>query len=200
LGYLFEDYVGRQFATLPDTRVEPEVEYHHGKDRMDTTDWFVVLDDVVLLVEAKAGILPAAGRVGDDSLTKMMTRTVGKAIKQINRTHALIKSGAAEVAHIPNDRPFLGLVATLDPWYMANSFLGRQVLPPCDVPVTVCSSREIESLVSIGQRPPIGPILTEIMADPGRSTWSLGIALKAHQLADDRNPLLDRAWKQYPFN
>ncbi|MFI7596725.1 hypothetical protein [Actinoplanes sp. NPDC049681] len=200
LGYLFEDYVGRQFATLPDARVEPEVEYHRGKDRMDTTDWFVVLDDVVLLVEAKAGILPAAGRAGDDSLTTMMTRTVGKAIKQINRTLALIKAGAPEVAHIPNDRPLLGLVATLDPWYMANSFLGRQVLPTCDVPVTVCSAREIESLVSIGQRLPVGPILTEIMADSGRSTWSLGIALKPHQLADDRNPLLDQAWKQYPFN
>ncbi|MGN9812573.1 hypothetical protein ACTMSW_24870 [Micromonospora sp. BQ11] len=200
LGYLFEDYVGRQFTTVPGASVEPEVEYHRGKDRMDTTDWFIVFDDVVLLVEAKAGILPAAGRAGDDSLATMMTRTVGKAIKQINRTHALIKSGAPEVAHIPHDRPILAMVATLDPWYMANSFLGREVLPTCDVPVTVCSARDIEFLVGIGQRTPVGPILAEIVTDPDRSTWSLGIALKPYRLADDRNPLLDQAWKQYPFN
>ncbi|RAO29972.1 hypothetical protein PSN13_05171 [Micromonospora saelicesensis] len=200
LGYLFEDYVGRQFATVPDASVEPEIEYHRGKDRMDTTDWFIVFDDAVLLVEAKAGILPAAGRAGDDSLTTMMTRTVGKAIKQINRTHALIKSGAPEVVHIPNDRPILAMVATLDPWYMANSFLGHEVLPTCDVPVTVCSARDIEFLVSIGQRTPVGPILTEIVTDPERSTWSLGIALKPYRLTNDRNPLLDQAWKQYPFN
>lgn len=200
LGYLFEDYVGRQFATVPGVSVEPEVEYHRSKDRMDTTDWFIVLDDVVLLVEAKAGILPAAGRAGDNSLTTMMTRTVGKGIKQINRTHALIQSGAPEVAHIPNDRPILGIVATLDPWYMANSFFGRKVLPACDVPVSVCSARDIEFLVSIGQRTAVGPILTEIISDSDRSTWSLGIALKPYRLADDRNPLLDQAWKQYPFS
>jgi hypothetical protein len=119
---------------------------------MDTNDWFIVFDDVVLLVEAKAGILRAGARAGDDSLTEMMTRTVGKAIKQINRTYELIRTGAAEVADIPRDLPILGIVATLDPWYMANSFLGRNVLPACDVPVTVCSVREIEFLVSLGQR------------------------------------------------
>ncbi|MFI6332873.1 hypothetical protein ACIBBG_31780 [Micromonospora chersina] len=200
LGYLFEDYVGRQFATVPDASVEPEVEYHRGRERMDTTDWFIVFDDVVLLVEAKAGILPAAGRAGDASLTSMMTRTVGKAIKQINRTHVLIRSGAPEVAHIPNDRPILAMVATLDPWYMANSVFGREVLPTCDVPLTVCSARDIEFLVGIGQRTPVGPILTEILADSDRSSWSLGIALESYRVAGDRNPLLDQAWKRYPFN
>jgi len=81
MGYLFEDYVGRQFATVPGVTVEPGVEYHRGKDRMDTTDWSIILDDAVLLVEAKAGRLKARARAGDDSLAEMMTRTVGKAIR-----------------------------------------------------------------------------------------------------------------------
>ncbi|WP_238006124.1 hypothetical protein KZZ52_51720 [Dactylosporangium sp. AC04546] len=200
LGHMFEDYVGRQFATMPGVTVEPEVEYRRGNDRMDTTDWFIVMDDAVLLVEAKAGILKAGARAGDDSLTQMMTRTVGKAIKQINRTHGLIRAGAPEVAHIPNDRPILGMVATLDPWYMANSFFGRKVLPVCDVPITVCSAREVEYLVGIGQRAPVGPILREVLDDADRPAWSLGTALQPYHLKCDRNPLLDQAWKRYPFN
>jgi hypothetical protein len=96
-----------------------------------------------------------------------MTRTVGKAIKQINRTHELIRSGAVEVAHIPHDRPILGMVATLDPWYMANSFLGRQVLPACDVPVTVCSAREIEFLVNIPIPTGRGPLPAYLASPKG---------------------------------
>jgi hypothetical protein len=83
---------------------------------------------------------------------------------------------------------------------MANSYFGRKALPTCDVPVTVCSAREIEFLVSIGQRTPVGPILAEIVTDAERSEWSLGIALQPYHLAGDRNPLLHQAWKQYPFN
>jgi hypothetical protein len=92
------------------------------------------------------------------------------------------------------------MVATLDPWYMANSFLGRKALPACDVLVTMCSAREIESLVGLGQRVPVGPMLREVMGDAERSLWSLGLALQPHHLEGDRNPLLDQAWKEYPFN
>jgi hypothetical protein len=83
---------------------------------------------------------------------------------------------------------------------MANSILGRDALPACDVPVTICSARDVEFLVGIGQRTPIGPIITEIMADPDRSTWSFGLALEPCEQPGDRNPLLDQAWGQHPFS
>lgn len=197
MGYLFEDYIGRQLGTLSAARVEPEVEYHRGKDRVDTTDWFVVFDDMVLLVEAKAARLKAGARAGDDSLTEMMKRTVGKAIKQVNRTHALIRSGAGEVSHIPRDRPILALVVTLDPWYIADSDEARKLLPACEVSFAVCSVRELEQLVSVGQRRPLGPILQEIVGQPERA---FGAALKLHSVPGDRNPALDEAWQKYPFN
>lgn len=197
MGYLFEDYVGRQLATLPAARIEPAVEYHRGKDRVDTTDWFVVLDDVVLVVEAKAARLKAGARAGDDSLTEMVKRTVGKAIKQINRSYGLMQAGAAEVSHLPKDRPVLALVATLDPWYITDSAPARELLPECDVPFAVCSVRELEMLVSVGQRKPLGPVLREIIGNPEHA---FGAALKPHCLPADRNPALDDAWKKYPFN
>jgi hypothetical protein len=54
LGELHEDYVGRQFATLPAVSVHPEVVYREGRQEAKSIDWFVVFDDLVLLVETKA--------------------------------------------------------------------------------------------------------------------------------------------------
>ena len=73
--------------------------------------------------------------------------------------------------HIPKDLPMLGLVATLDPWYMANS-MAREFLPATDIPTMVASVREVEHLVGIGQRRPVSGVLSEIMRpDDERQTW-----------------------------
>jgi hypothetical protein len=94
----------------------------------------------------------------------------------------------------------LGLVATLDPWYMANS-MAREFLPATDIPTMVASVREVEHLVGIGQRRPVSGVLSEIMR-PGdeRRTWELGTALGAFDESADRNPLLDSAWARLPFH
>lgn len=47
VGNLFQAYVGRQLAQLPDATVHPEVFY--GGNR--SVDWFAVWDDVVVLIE-----------------------------------------------------------------------------------------------------------------------------------------------------
>lgn len=100
---------------------------------------------------------------------------------------------------MPIDRPILGLIATLDPWYMANS-LAREFLPKTDIPTTVASAREIEALVAVGQRRPASQILMEIMSeDNERRMWELGTALKQYGEHGDENPLLQQAWRRYPF-
>jgi hypothetical protein len=131
----------------------------------------VVFDDLVLLVEAKAKRTPAAARAADLTAQDTYQATLGKAFKQINRTYRALQGRVAAFDHIPKDLPMLGLVATLDPWYMANS-MAREFLPATDIPTMVASVREVEHLVGIGQRRPVSGVLSEIMRpDDERQTW-----------------------------
>lgn len=199
MGKLLEDYIGRQLAALPNAEVHPEVTYTEKKDVIDSVDWIVVFDDLVLLVEAKATRTPAAARAADVTAQDTYQATLGKAFKQINRTYQALQAKVPAFDHIPADRPVLGLVATLDPWYMANS-LARGFLPTTDITTMVASARELEHLVAIGQRRSVSGVLSEIMR-PGdeRQTWELDTALEAFAGPADRNPLLEEAWGRLPF-
>jgi hypothetical protein len=137
-------------------------------------DWIVVFDDLVLLVEAKATRTRAATRAADVTAQDSYQATLGKAFNQINRTYRALQVRVAGFDHIPKDLPVLGLVATLDPWYMANS-MAREFLPATDIPTMVASVREVEHLVGIAQRRSVSGVLSEIMrADDERRTWKLG--------------------------
>jgi hypothetical protein len=200
MGELLEDYIGRQFASVPGVDVHPEVTYTEKKDVIKSVDWIMVFDDLVLLVEAKATRTPAAARAADVTAQATYQATLGKAFKQINRTYRALQAKVQAFDHIPKDRPILGLVATLDAWYMANS-MAREFLPMTDVPTMVASAREVEHLVGIGQRRPLSGVLTEIMRpDDERRTWELGTALRAFDEPGDRNQLLDQAWARLPFD
>jgi hypothetical protein len=199
MGELVEDYVGRQFTALPEATVLPEIKYQEGKNTVKSVDWIVVFPDLILLVEAKATRVSAGARAGSESAKETYERTLGKALSQISRTYRAIQAGVPEFADIPTDRPVLGLVATLDPWYMANS-LAREFLPKTEIPIMVASVREIEALVSIGQRRSASQILTEIMAaGDERQKWELETALRPYSEYGDANPLLHQAWRRYPF-
>lgn len=199
MGHLFEDYAGRQLQTLPDVTVHPEIAYKKGKDRLDGVDWIVVADDAVFLVEAKATRVPAAARAGEVSTKDALKRTLGKAFEQISRTYQAIRAGLPEFSAIPTDRPILGLVTTLDHWYIANSGLARNLLPEPDVPTLVASVGALEHLVAIGQRRAASTILAEILADNERRTWDLATTLADFTELGDDNPILRQAWERYPF-
>ncbi|WP_203818964.1 hypothetical protein [Paractinoplanes ferrugineus] len=199
LGYLHEDYVGRQFATVPDAQVYPEIMYRERKQQVASTDWFVVFDDLVLLIETKATRSPLAARAADITVQDAYGKTLGEAFSQLGRTLDKIRAKAPEFADIPTDRPFIGLVATLDPWYFANS-LGRTFLPTPALPTLVAPLRDIEHLISIGQRRSVSAILQEILAaGDERQTWELGTALQNYSVPGDRNPLLEEAFNRLPI-
>jgi hypothetical protein len=199
MGHLFENYVGRQLQTLPDATVYPEIQYNQGKDALTGVDWIVVAKDAVLLVEAKATRVPAPARAGQATIKDTLKRTLGKAFDQINRTYQAIRSGVPEFSAIPTDRPFLGLVTTLDHWYFANSGLTRNLLPEPDIPTLVAWVGALEHLIAIGQRRTASTILAEILDDEDRRTWDLTTALAGYTETGDDNPVLRQAWKQYPF-
>lgn len=90
VGDLFEQYIGRQLATIPNAQVHPEILYDNGSKR--SVDWIVVCDDVVILVEVKS-VRPteAVRRLGKTSEAGAeLRRMLGRAYKQLEKSDALI--------------------------------------------------------------------------------------------------------------
>lgn len=195
LGVLFQAYVGAQLGQLGEVQIIPEVRYD-GDQR--SVDWFMVWPDMVVLVEAKSTRLTQPARMGREALRADVERAIGKAFKQIERTATLVRGRHRAFSHIPADREIVGLVATLEPYFLANSPLLHQFLPALSVPTTIAAVREVERLVGIGLRRPLPPLLREVLGDPERRTWDISIALREVE-RDARNPLLDEAWKELPW-
>ncbi|TWF92357.1 hypothetical protein FHX80_12677 [Streptomyces brevispora] len=194
LGDLFEAYVGRQLALLPETTVEPEIIY--GQNQARSVDWIVVLEELVLLVEVKSVRPTAHLRLATEQRVSEVQRMLGRAFEQIDNTAALISSGRREFAGVPAGRPVHGLVVTMEPFHIVNAPGQRPHLPDTTVPVTVCSISELENLVTITDAP-LGQLLLERAGDAQRSTYALREALSGHTHA--RNAVLDAGWDSYPW-
>jgi hypothetical protein len=196
MGMLFEQYVGRQLASLPDVAVHPEVEYERGRK---TVDWFVVPNEgPVLLVEAKATPPRVAGYRDLEVMSTDVTRAVGKAYEQIARSADLLKSGHASLRHIPNDRGLRGLAVTLEPYRMVNDHVSREGLPDPGIPTLACSAKELEDLVTVGQAEPAVALLASILDDEERRTWDLTASLGDWDTGI-HNPILEEAWLSFPW-
>jgi hypothetical protein len=195
VGPLVEAYVGRQLETVPGAAVHPEIIYDGGKR---SADWFVVLDDLVLIVEAKATRLPIGARAGDETVAASLLRTVGKGIGQVNRSAEHIRSAHPSFSHIPRDRPQVGMVATLEPYYTANGSHARSVLPNPDIPLIVASLREVERLVAVAQREPLADVINRIALDPKLSRWNLSSSL-SNLYEVPPNALIQAVWQHIPF-
>ena len=196
-GRMFETYIGMQLSQLlDDVSVHGETVY--GGDQRGV-DWIIVWPDLVVLVEVKSSRLTLSARMGMPQMGDDFDRAIGKAFRQVDRTAAMIQSEHRAFAHVPHDRPIIGLVVTLEPFWIANSPLARSVMttPEPRVPTLVASAREVERLVSVALASPVAPVLTALTLDHERRTWSLGAALQ--DLPSERNPLLDAAWARYPW-
>jgi hypothetical protein len=201
MGELLEDYTGRQLREIPDSVTLPEIIYQQGKKQLKSVDWIVIFDNLVLLVEAKATRARLAARAGSEALEENIRKTLGHAFDQIDRTREAIMANVAEFTRVPKDRPFIGIVATLDPWYLANSPWMRELLPSVHTPTIVASIREIEHLVGFGKNESVSLLLRQLM-DPSdyRHGWDLGGAITRTQKAEPTNTLLDKVWESYPFS
>jgi hypothetical protein len=194
VGVLCQDYVGRQLRLIPGAEVLPEIFYD---DDQRSVDWFVVFENLVVLVEVKATRMTHLGRMGANKLSDDLDRCIGKAFKQVRRTEKLLEDRHPAFAEIPAERPRIAIVGTLEPYWAANSPFVAEFLPEPTIPTTVASVREIEHLVDVlatvgGPGP-----LTDVLDDPQRQTWNLANALPDIEVP--KNPILDSAWERLPF-
>jgi hypothetical protein len=199
LGVLFEHYIGRQLKLIDGARVEPEIVFGKGGGSK-SVDWFVVLPNLVILVEVKSRRLGPAARAGDAMLLESLSETLGGAKKQLSRTVQRLAAHDPAFAHIPIDRPMLGLIVTAEPYYTAPSYLldhdvaliaGGSLL---DVPVAAASARDIESLVTHGAN--VSPMLLAAMNSKAGGVVSLRDMGKA---PGTENPILLNAWNSYQW-
>lgn len=152
LGRLFEAYVGRLLHLIADVDVYPEIVYRLPKKQSGkSVDWIVVFPHLVLLVEAKARRSTEALRLGGAGAGAALQQTFDKGNAQLDTTFELINNGAPEFAHIPTDRPIIGIVVTLDDFHVANSALHLPMYSPAKrLPSLAVCADELEGIVGLG--------------------------------------------------
>lgn len=199
LGALTQHYVGKQLRSIDAAvAVHPEVTYREGRQEMLSVDWFIDLPSVLVLVEVKSARFGLLERAGFGSYQAKVEALLNKASRQLTRSADGIDEGRPEFAHLPKDKPRIGIVVTGEPYYLGNSPWFRELIAsPPPFPVLVASLREIEHLCQL-ELPDLEQQLTIIASDPEKSTWSLGTALPQGLKVRD-NAVLRRAWTAYPW-
>ncbi|WP_406131660.1 hypothetical protein [Streptomyces sp. NBC_00989] len=152
---------------------------------------------LVLLVEVKSGLPTAQLRLGPKDFATDLNKKLGKAVEQIDRSAALIEERRSEFMHIPNDRPVLGMVVTMDTYYLVHAPEFRSVLPESTVPTPVTAIGELEDAVTVTDTG-----LATILIDGARAGsaggWWVRADLAGHATVP-LNPILEQAWAVYPF-
>lgn len=191
LGIVFERYVGMQLRLCNPIGVSDERKYGNSK----SVDFIAVFERAVLLVEAKATPLTLLARAGQDKLSEDIRRAPGKAQGQIENTAALIRDRHTAFSDIPADRPMVGLIVTMEPYYACDiatvfSESGRTI------PICLSSARELEDLMSLstGQ---VDAILASVASDSARRSWTISEVMQGTPIG--HNAILESAWRSYPF-
>jgi hypothetical protein len=114
-------------------------------------------------------------RVGTDSAEPEAQRVLSKAVGQINRTAQLIRERHPALDQVPDDRPLVGIVVTMEPFFAINSPFLRDWLPKADVTMTIASVAALEHLVDLDEA--LGDVRLDKLDGPDTAGWSLGSLL-----------------------
>ena len=194
LGARVEQYVGRQLRLIAGDHVAGEITYGKGDK---SVDWIWVTDRAVVLVECKSARMTLGAKAADASLGTVIARSLGKAREQIDRTAKLIHNRHSAFAHIPDDRPVMGLIVTAEPFYFGNAGILPEYGARGSTPTQVASLRELEYFVCLEAGEAID-LLQSALADTEKRTWALASVMKDLR-ALGKNPILEAAWNHYQY-
>lgn len=198
LGHLTEHYVGRQLRSItPGPDLHPEIVYREGRDELKSIDWFLVFPSVVIMFEVKSARFGLLERAAFGDYQDKVKALLNKATEQLDRSSQALAACNPAFAHVPRDRPRIGIIVTNEPYYLANSPLVREMLTEVPFPTLTASLRDIEFLVTL----PLNEVERQLVAianDRERSTWNLGNSLDA-SARSKRNVILQDAWEAYPW-
>jgi hypothetical protein len=185
LGELFQAYVGRHLNLISGVEVHPEIVY--GKNRARSVDWIVIFPNLVLMVEAKSARPTQALRSGAQGAAAALQKAFNKANNQLETTFDLIVARVPEFAHIPVDRPIVGIIVTLEDFHLANSPLHVPMYSASNkLPTMAVSVDELEGIVCLGGA--TEAFLHEHVRTAHRRQTNLREALSRHKIP--ANPIL----------
>lgn len=165
LGARVQAYTGRQLRHSGEHTVIEEFRWHQNKrGGVDSSDWFLVTPQVTVLIECKSARMGYTAKAGTLGGVKQANEILGRAFDQLKANADQIKAENPAYAHIPADRPLIGLVVTAEPFHTANSAVVRERLPDPEIPVMTISLRELEVLAAISPSQ-LGSALQAIAAD-----------------------------------
>ena len=199
LGGAIERYVGELMQDIEGAGVAPEVVY--GPNGEKSADWFLVLPDLLVLVEVKAfrptlRVMIAARDYEDDFELRF-----AKAAGQIASTSGLLDDDAA-FSHLPTHLRRIGLIVTGEPFYLSNQKFVQNHQRSTPIPTLVGSLVDMERLTS-HPATEVAAALAAVAVDDERSSWNLGNALNGRlpsrnrfgrllqRVADTRMHLID---------
>lgn len=176
LGQVFQEYTGRQLGQIEGQRaVISEVKYGPRKNRLDSSDWFLDLPGLLVLIECKSRQPVEPLRTRDHNWLDSVNGSINKAISQLGRSNTNIDEIAQVWGKIDSSKPRIGLVVTLEPFYINQNWHMWDELEKSDFPVGVISVGELESLV---------------LLSAGELETSLLDAVDSSEVATDRAGLL----------
>jgi hypothetical protein len=144
LGSAFERYVGEHLRLIPEAIVHPEIVYAKGQNK--SCDYIVEMKRAILLVEVKTARPLLAYRQGDDpeeSLSRIRT-----ARDQIVTTARNIRDRHPAFKHIPADLNLVGLVITLEPYFLTQSAQEGDTLASDVLTITSAWAHELENVTA----------------------------------------------------
>lgn len=192
-GYVFQHYIGRQLSVVDDARrLMPEVRIGGKSNSLDTCDWFLDLPGVLVLIECKARQPDEALKLTGFDRESKVSKSIGKGIHQLNKSHARIAEVAALDPRIDATKPRVGLVVTLEPFYFNQGWELRDGLEPAQFPVGVLSADELEQITLLDAAK-LSVLLLDASSASEDNILVLDNCLEA---ADGRaNPLLKATWE-----
>jgi len=194
LGGMFEKYIGAQLRLLPQPVIHPEIVY--GSTGQKSCDYLLVFEEVVVLVEVKTLRPTIFVRTGQEDGETELAKRIGHARDQLVKTARLIREHHPAFAEIPDDRPLVGLVVTLEPFHLHQTLRAEALFAGDELPVSAACAHDVEGTVAIlAQADDAGArLLRELSA---ATPWQRQLRQAADGLPNGRNAILDAAYKRW---
>lgn len=191
LGQIFQHYIGRQLDLIAgDRQVIPEVRYGPKRSQTDSCDWILNLPGALVLIECKARQPVESLRVGSADWLNSVESSIGKGIRQLNRSHRDIQAIADREPTIDPAKPRVGIIVTLEPFYADQNWIVAERLPQRELPIAVMSVGELEALVTLGADELGGTVLDDEHVFDGNE-----LRLRSDLAGERLNPLLVSTWE-----
>ncbi|SEC06938.1 hypothetical protein SAMN04489844_1616 [Nocardioides exalbidus] len=147
LGPVFQHYVGRHLKLVQGAETLPEFKYGPKKERRDSCDWFLDLPGMLVLIECKARQPIESLRLGSREWMAAPEESIGHAVGQLNMSNINIDQISAADPRIDAGKRRVGLIVTLEPFYVTQNWLLAERLAGPELPVAAISVAELEHLV-----------------------------------------------------